>query len=333
LIPVNPLSPVPLREPMLDQQLRVVGQVWAKYFLREHQAALTAEEVEIIAAFLGDTQPDNTAGAVSEALGLIDTGNGTQAAGIASEALIVASEALGAAKTGNDAAQVAEVLGAFAIDATVQRPVFVGTHAERLTAPAGAYPVGTRFWETDRTSMYLVQIVASAAVWRWIGGRMFDTYANRPTDLGMNDAGFLFHATDYSHTLMWGGAAWGPSWGPNDDGSDYYRLYENAPAGFGASAWQLCNGATVDRLNADGTVTSVTVPNVTTALYLKGGIVSAAAAPAGGSTGSATTGLPTATFTPDAGGDAAYVPPDPGHTHSAGSIELANLQKRLYFRR
>lgn len=163
------------------------------------------------------------------------------------------------------------------------------THANRLALyNPNNYPLGTVFVETDRTTAYITRTVSGAIAWVYFSGIYQNTLANIPTDLGTNDSGFGFYATDYSHLLSWGGAAWGPNWGLGDDGSDYYRMFESAPAGYGASAWQICDGTAVDRLNPDATVTNVTTPNVGTAAYLKGGTSSAAVAAAGGTTANTT---------------------------------------------
>ncbi len=159
--------------------------------------------------------------------------------------------------------------------------------------PAPSRPIGDLFWASDRTVLYMVQAVSGANTWVYTTGTARTTLAGIITGLGTNDAGFLNFITDYSHTLRWSGSAW--TWAPADDGSDYYRMYENAPSGFGASAWQVCDGSIVARLNPDGTTTNVTVPNLTTAAYLKGGTAAAAVAAASGRTTSDSAGTPAGT--------------------------------------
>lgn len=286
-----------------------------------------------------------------------------------------------------DPAQLAQLLAPFIRDALQARgsaplnlqsllptnftgiPI-VDTHANRLTLyPASNYVPGQPFFESDRTVWYVVTLTAGVLAWTYAGGICHTTLAARPTDLATADQYFLLDVTDYSHTLQWSGSAWG--WGPDDDGSDYYRMYQDAPAGFGANAWQVCDGSTVDRLNPDGTTSSVTVPDVTTAVYLKGGLTAAAIAAAGGTTANTTatnqnesahthavtspTGAPSATTTVDndgagstvavgsaththavtspTGAGSAHTHIQDAHNHGPGSLELRNKQTALYYRR
>ena len=253
--------------------------------------------------------------------------------------------------------------------------VIEGTHTERITNyPPAEQAVGTLFYEIDRTVWYLVALNSTGSVNTWIyaGGTCRTTLANIITSLGTNDTGFLNFITDYSHLLYWTGSAW--TWAPADDGSGYYRLCETAPAGFGASAWQICDGTgPIPRLNADGTTTNVTVPNLATAAYLKGGTSAAAVAAAGGLTTSVSGGTPagtvsapTFTGTPGttgtnstnqevqvglgvtvaADGHTHSITPAgtnsaptftgsalAGHDHGPNTLELRNKQGILYYRR
>jgi hypothetical protein len=59
----------------------------------------------------------------------------------------------------------------------------------------------------------------------------------------------------------------------------------------------LCDGSTVDRLNSNGTTTSVTLDDLTTSAYLKGGATSAAVAAASGAVASTTATNQAATAT------------------------------------
>ena len=52
-------------------------------------------------------------------------------------------------------------------------------------------------------------------------------------------------------------------------GSGFVQSFLAAPTGNG---WALCNGTSILRMNADGTTSAVTVPDYTTAAYLKLGI-------------------------------------------------------------
>jgi hypothetical protein len=90
------------------------------------------------------------------------------------------------------------------------------------------------------------------------------TQATFPTLTSGSIPVFVF-VTDYVHILYWDGTTsvfCGDQsglihWAQSDPGTGY----------------QLCDGSTVNRLNADGTVTSVTVPDATTAWFLEGGLV------------------------------------------------------------
>lgn len=84
------------------------------------------------------------------------------------------------------------------------------THAVRITssyAPT-AYPIGSGFYETDRTVIYLVVLSGGTNVWQYTAGIMTAASASRPADLTVNDAGFRFHATDTTLRTRWTGAAW-----------------------------------------------------------------------------------------------------------------------------
>lgn len=229
---------------------------------------------------------------------------------------------------------------------------FVGTHAARAGFPAAAYPDGSRYYETDRKVSYVVV----SAVWTYASGVMRNTLANMPTDLGTGDVGFLFDVSDYSHVLQWTGAAW--TWGPGDTGSGYYQLFEAAPSGYGANAWQISDGSTVARLNSDGTTTNVALFDLTTPAYLKGGLGSSAPAAASGLTTSVSAGTPAGTNAEIAAtltgavqrrNDAptsdtteqSHTHPAPtftgnqlaGHDHGPNTLELRSFSKLLYYRR
>jgi hypothetical protein len=108
----------------------------------------------------------------------------------------------------------------------------------------------------------------------------------------------------------------------------------------------------VGRLNADGTTTNVTVPDVTTARYLKAALTSAAVAAASGTsantvaTNQATVvaahavvddlaaGAGNAVFaTPGDAAHASHNHTQDAHNHGAGTIEPPNKQAILYYRR
>lgn len=88
----------------------------------------------------------------------------------------------------------------------------VETHANRIGRYyATAYDVGSLYYETDRNSLYQVQIPGGVKTWVWISGLMIDSFASRPSDLSTNDEGFNFLATDTdaAYSFRWDGSTWG----------------------------------------------------------------------------------------------------------------------------
>jgi hypothetical protein len=151
-------------------------------------------------------------------------------------------------------------------------------------------------WFQAATTQLVAQLEAIAA------SAITDfTQSNLPTNLTVNQKGFLISVSDYAHILRWTGSGW--TWGPGDPGSGYIAPFLSAPTQTG---WHLCDGSTVNKLNADGTLTSVVLPNYTTTAYLKLGTVLAMGpnAPSGttaaisGGTPSGTNSIPTFTGTP-----------------------------------
>lgn len=171
------------------------------------------------------------------------------------------------------------------------------------------------------------------------------TITGLPGDFGLAQAGQEVFLADYHHGLLWDGVKW--VWGPNENGSGFYVLFENDPEGFGDLAWALCNGQTTDFLNSDGTTTAITLPNVTDPIYLKAGLESLSVEGAsGGVTPVGVTTLPkdlnvnTIQITPAGAGTGVVHnltnphdhTSDP-HTHATGDLELRRRQFKLWFRR
>jgi hypothetical protein len=152
---------------------------------------------------------------------------------------------------------------------------------------APLYPAGSTFYETDRKVYYIVV----GAAWAYLGGTWQGVHASLPTDLGSGDAGFLANVSDYGHLLEWSGAAW--RWGPGESGSDFISGFLTRPTGNG---WHLCDGSTVERLNSDGSLTAIMLPNYALSTYLKlGTIASAGPNVASGTTAAVTAGTPAGT--------------------------------------
>lgn len=88
-------------------------------------------------------------------------------------------------------------------------PARWGTHAARVAATP--HPAGILWMETDRGNVvYQSHGVSGAAAWVYAVGTMWGTLSpdGRPSDLGGNDAGFLFETTDTLELYRWGGSAW-----------------------------------------------------------------------------------------------------------------------------
>lgn len=209
---------------------------------------------------------------------------------------------------------------------------------------------GELFIATDHN---YVGWLSTGTAWIPVFGR------NRATQSGIsaisamltsNDANYRLEVTDFVHVLRWSGSAW--AFAPEDDGSNYYRMADEAPTN---GLWQACDGSTVSYLKADGTTGSKSLDDLSTSAYLKGGTTAAAVAAASGFTDddpttrhthTFTTGAPSATTTVDntLGGSTVAVASgththtgttDPGtaHHHGPGDLELRRKQVILYFRR
>lgn len=235
-----------------------------------------------------------------------------------------------------------------------------GTHGDRLVLyPASAYPIGSLFYETDRMVLYAVVNSGGTPVWQYLAGTFVAVYANRPTDLGVNDRGFQLFVTVQAHTMYWIGTAWIFL----DSGGGYISDFvATPPASLG---WQLCDGTATDYLvlsGADLALTAFTTPDEVTApsgVYHKSiaaytGTINAATAGAiSGLTAVQTTGItvgahPTTQITDVAGtdnyaftgaADNQHGVTDPGHQHLFGTIAVdatgqpRNLGVLRYFRR
>lgn len=118
------------------------------------------------------------------------------------------------------------------------------------------------------------------------------TQATLPPSLPASSAGMIYFVSDFNHLLQWDGTKW--IWAPGENGSGYISSFLISPTGAG---WHLCDGSIVHRLNSDGSVSNVTLPNYAIAAYLKLG-TSAAAGPnaPSGATQSISGGTPAGTI-------------------------------------
>jgi hypothetical protein len=134
----------------------------------------------------------------------------------------------------------------------------VGSHALRLTTPSANYIDGTLYFETDRQVFYL----SRGKMWNYFSGTFPVEQDGLPTDLQVNDAGFLAQVTDFAHLLRWTGANW--EWG-NNERNDFYLPFVTGPDP--EIGWAACDGSNQIKLNSDGSTEEVTVPNVPGSWY------------------------------------------------------------------
>jgi len=112
---------------------------------------------------------------------------------------IVSSQLVTVLNTVNNITQ--NIINNFAGNATL-----VGSHNLRLTTyGAASQPVGTLFYETDRHVLYVIEPTPNH--WQFVAGVMLGAYGSEPADLGSNDAGFLYFATDTEEFFIWDGTA------------------------------------------------------------------------------------------------------------------------------
>jgi hypothetical protein len=134
----------------------------------------------------------------------------------------------------------------------------VDTHANRLlNYIPNQYQPGALFYETDREALYVTGLMSGMTVWLFAAGTFSAARASFPSDLGVNDAGFLFYIDDYAHFARWDGTAWRLT-----DGGGGYFVGSAIALGTG---YQLCDGTTTDYVVDNTTnlaVSSFTTPNL-----------------------------------------------------------------------
>lgn len=140
-------------------------------------------------------------------------------------------------------------------------PTFItNTHANRANISAVNYASGSLYYESDRAVAY----IAVSGTWFYFAGVLPTLQASLPTDLGTSDINFLAFVTDYAHQLIWTGTGW--TWAPGEQGSDFVLPFVSGPNP--ATGWQACNGSlNISRLNFDGSLAFVTVPNTPGSFY------------------------------------------------------------------
>ena len=311
----DPISPLPLIEPFANQD-GMVGVTWTRYLNRAQETLLSTEELVVLQAFQGDTPADQSAMAVQEALASIGP------------------------PTAFDDSDLRSTLAVLAVPERrwADQAFITDTHANRITA--SAYSAGSFYYETDRNALYICQLSGSTQTWQWCAGTMRGTLSPdlKPGDLGAADAGFRFYATDYFHLYRWTGAAW--EFGEADGGSQFIVVGATGTAPTGG-LWQVCDGTAVNCAQANGTLASVTTPNLAGDVFIRGAAAQsaqvAAAVPtwqAGATTDNGTTGISvsahsTASDTTVTGAGtrvttATHTVVDSGHTHN-----LSNANAKL----
>lgn len=89
--------------------------------------------------------------------------------------------------------------------------ILSGTHFERINLhQAKKYPVDSTFWETDRSSQYVLRMYGAIKAWFYEEGLARGLRAERYTDLSALDTDFRFYAKDNYVTYRWTGSAWEP---------------------------------------------------------------------------------------------------------------------------
>lgn len=110
------------------------------------------------------------------------------------------------------------------------------THANRLAIyPASKYQLGTLFYETDRTVLY----VNSSSVWTFAAGLYEAVFASRPAGLAAADTSFLFLATDTSTLYAWSGSAWLTIGGGSADPNGPALIFSQTPRDFTADIEEI----------------------------------------------------------------------------------------------
>ena len=87
--------------------------------------------------------------------------------------------------------------------------VIQDTHVNRINLYSpSAYSIGSLYIESDRGNViYADRLVGQGNAWVYNAGTDRGLLANRPADLGSNDTGFLYSATNASD-YYWTGSAW-----------------------------------------------------------------------------------------------------------------------------
>lgn len=149
---------------------------------------------------------------------------------------------------------------------TDEAKVICDTHANRVNYSPVQYDewlyYETNPTYTDRQVLY----IATGGYWKYLAGIMAGSINTpsdtKPTDLSGQDFGFLFYAGDFEQLYRWDGAAW--HYAP---GCSSQYIVAGYPQG---GLWWPCDGATYTCSQDNGTVASVTTPNLLGDVFIKG---------------------------------------------------------------
>ena len=142
--------------------------------------------------------------------------------------------------------------------------ILIDLHVNKKLWSAGIYELGSMFVEHDRRVVYVNKKVDEKHEWVYIAGAMPGAFTDMPTDLGLLDAGFRFDCSDYLHVWLWNGLSW--TFAPGDPGSKFI-----VPSPMGGppngGLWKLCDGTAADVAQSNGTLASVTTPDLTGGVF------------------------------------------------------------------
>ena len=235
-----------------------------------------------------------------------------------------------------------------------------------LLHPAAGVALGSLYIAADQGNVvYICKTVAYANAWVYLSGVYPRTQAQLAAlfaTLTNNDIGMRVYVSDFVHTL-WHTVGGTTDWAPEDDHrageGPVFREIDPSPT----TGWKLYDGSAVTYLKADGTLGSVTLPDLVStaakAAYLKAGspnsAVNVAVAPTitGVTLAAAATGVTAsmagtstvqsmtvagAGLAPTAGHVHPITVDDPTHTHttSGGTVSAdgqpQNVVRRPWFR-
>lgn len=85
-----------------------------------------------------------------------------------------------------------------------------GSHADRIALALPPTAAGQGWFESDRFVLYVSIDSSGTLLWRYAGGTYYALFASRPSDLGVDDAGFRFvdSTADQNVEYVWTGTEW-----------------------------------------------------------------------------------------------------------------------------